>query len=663
MRIRLFIVLTCVFSLSKGNAQKVDIGKVSVAALEEKVHPIDTSAVAAIVFNKARTFFSYDPKDGFSINTENTFRIKIYKKEGLKWANYKLPYRIGYENLNDDRVEFSDCYTYNLENGKVVKTKLASEGTFKTAINKYWKEAAIAMPNVNVGSIVEFKYLLKSENIVEFPAFNFQQDIFVNYSEYTTQIPGFFVYKAVAKRSSELIFDSKEEGGSLSYTLTDGSQRTESVSFRQAKNTYSAYNISALKEEPFVDNIENYRLSVIHELEKTQFYQEPVKNYSMTWEGVAKTIYEDKDFGKELEEREYLRQDLSTILKGIESPDERLDKIFRFVQHKMNWNKKRGYYVDKGVKQAYSDGTGNNAEINFILISMLNYAGIKASPVLISTIDNGIPVFPNRTIFNYVIAAVEMDGKQILLDAADKNTTQNIIPLYAINWTGRLINQDGSTEEVKLIPNNASKKSTNLMTSIDDSGKMSGKYKTQRTDYEAFSFRNEYSGINQQNYLERFENEHQGIQISEYSIENDKDLAKPVMETFTFTTDNECEVIGDKMYINPKLFFTQSQNPFVQEKRYFPIYFGVPSQEKFNINIAIPDGYAVESIPKPIKLQTVDNMVSFVFNIEISNNNIQIAIIEACNSQYVALEYYADLKDFYKQMIDKQNEKIVLKKI
>jgi len=663
MRIRVIIVLLFVVSLSKGYAQKVDFGKVSVAALEEKVHPIDTSAVAAIVFNKSRTFFSYDPKDGFSINTENTFRIKIYKKEGLKWANYKLPYRIGYENLNDDRVEFSDCYTSNLENGKVVKTKLTGEGTFKTSINKYWKEAVITMPNVKVGSIVEFKYVLKSENIVEFPKFNFQQDIFVNYSEYTTQIPGFFVYKAVAKRSSDLIFDSKEEGGSLSYTLTDGSQRTESVSFRQAKNTYSAYNIPALKEEPFVDNIENYRLSVIHELEKTQFYQEPVKNYSMTWDGVAKTIYEDKDFGNELQEREYLKQDLALIIKDIESPNERLDVIFKFVQNKMNWNNKRGYYVDKGVKQAYIDGTGNTAEINFILISMLNFAGIKASPVLISTLDNGIPVYPNRTIFNYIIAAVEMDGKQILLDASNKNTTQNIIPLYAINWTGRLINQDGTAQEVKLIPSVLSKKWTSMMAVIDEKGKISGKYKVQRTDYEAFAFRDKFLGINKQNYLETLENDFKGIQISNYSIENDKDFPKPVIETFTFTTDSECEVIGDKMYINPKLFFTKTKNPFVQEEREFPIYFGFPSQERFNINIEIPNGYLVESIPKPIKLQTIDNMVSFIFNTDVANNSIQIAITKDSNKQLVSSGYYSVIKDFYKQMIDKQNEKIVLKKI
>ena len=132
---------------------------------------------------------------------------------------------------------------------------------------------------------------------------------------------------------------------------------------------------------------------------------------------------------------------------------------------------------------------------------------------------------------------------------------------------------------------------------------------------------------------------------------------------FNFTIDNQCEIIGDKRYINPQLFLTETKNPFVQEKRDYPIYFGYPTQEKFNINIEIPKGYAVESIPKAIKLQTRENVTSFTFNAEISNNNIQIVIVKESNKQLVSSGFYPVLKDFYKQMIDKLNEKIVLKKI
>lgn len=663
MKIKLLIHFLLSIYILNANAQEFKLGKVSIKELEEKAHPNDTTAAAAILFNKARTFFTYDIKNGFSINTENTFRIKIYKKEGLNWANYKLPYRSAYETLNDDRVEFSDAVTYNIENGKVVKTKLNREGVFKTSTNKYWKEASLTMPNVKSGSIIEFTYILKSENIVEFPDFMFQYNIPVNSSEYNVDIPGFFVYKAVAKRASEIISESKVTRGSLQFANENNSLRTESVSFEQQSNRHRAYYIPALKEEPFVDNIENYRISIQHELEKTQFYQEPVKDYSTTWEGVAKTIYSDKDFGKELKERNYIAQDAVQILKNVNSKNERLDVIFKFVQNKMNWNHKKGYYTDKGVKQAYIDGTGNAAEINFILMAMLNYAGIPTSPVLLSTIDNGVPMFPNRTIFNYVIAAAEIDGKQILLDATNKYTTNNILPQYTLNWTGRLLREDGSSEIIKLEPQVLSKKGVNMMVTLGENGVLSGKYRVLRTDYEAFSFREKYAGVNQQNYLENLENDFAGIEISNYNVENSTDASTAVSENFSFTTDNQSEIIGDKIYIDPLLFFTPTKNPFLQEKRDFPIYFGYPTQSKYNINITIPDGYVIETLPKSINLATGENVGSFVFNISATNNKIQIAITEELRSLLVSANFYKNLKGFYKQKIDKLNEKIVLKKI
>ena len=329
----------------------------------------------------------------------------------------------------------------------------------------------------------------------------------------------------------------------------------------------------------------------------------------------------------------------------------------------MNWNNKKGYYTDKGVKQAYTDRIGNDAEINFILMAMLNYAGIPTNPVLLSTLDNGIPIFPNRTVFNYVIAAAEIDGKQVLLDATNKYSTYYILPEYTLNWTGRLIRPDGTSEEIKLEPKFPSKKVINMMVSLDENAVLSGKYRVFRTDYEAFSFRERYAGVNQQNYIEQLENDHPGLQISDYSSDNIADVSKPVYENFNFSTNNQCEIIGDKMYINPQLFFTQTKNPFVQESREFPIYFGYTNQEKFNLNIEIPNGYAVESIPKPIKLQTNENVVSFVLNAEVTNIIIQIAIVKDFNKQIVSSGFYPVLKDFYKQMIDKLNEKIVLKKL
>lgn len=657
------LLLIALLFLSKASAQKMELGKVTKTELEEKFHPIDSSAVAAILFKKGKTIFEYDINNGFKIKNECVFRIKIYKKEGLSWANFEVPYYVGYENYNDDSVEFSNCVTYNLENGAIVKTKLSNEGSFKKKVNKYWNEASITMPNVKVGSVIEFKYILISENIVKFPDFDFQYEIPVNNVEYATGIPGFFVYKALATGFLEVKSDSKIASGYLNYADIHDHTRSNSVTFQQVNNSYNAYNIPALKKEPFVDNLQNYRFAIKNELEKTQFYEEPVKDYSQTWEGVAKSIYTDKEFGNELNTRSYFEQDLKTILNENLSENEKVAVIFKFVQHKMNWNNLEGYTTDKGVKKAYQENTGNVAEINFILISMLNYAGIIAKPVLLSTVDNGIPVFPNRIGFNHVIAAVEIDGKRILLDATNKFTLQNILPIEDLNWNGRLIRQDGTSEEINLAPNISSTNTLNMIVTVDALGEITGKYRVQKTDYEALTFREKYTGINKENYLEKVENDFNDLQINEYTIDNVNDLSKPIIENFTFTAANQCDLIANKIYINPLLFFTQTKNPFVQEVRQMPIYFGYPKQEKYNISIEIPEGYAVESIPKPIKIATGENLGLFIFNVLVQENKIQIQVTKELNKSIVSAEFYDVLKTFYQQMIDKQNEKIILKKI
>ncbi len=83
-----FLILFC-YTI---NAQEFKLGKVSIAELEQKAHPKDTSAVAAILFKKGVTSFEFSQENGFEVQTEVTMRIKIYKKDGYDWANKQIAF-------------------------------------------------------------------------------------------------------------------------------------------------------------------------------------------------------------------------------------------------------------------------------------------------------------------------------------------------------------------------------------------------------------------------------------------------------------------------------------------------------------------------------------------------------------------------------------------
>jgi hypothetical protein len=57
---------------------------------------------------------------GFYVH-ECQIRIKIYIKEGLSWANFEVPYYVGYESMSDDVVKFSNAVTYNPRELRLLK--------------------------------------------------------------------------------------------------------------------------------------------------------------------------------------------------------------------------------------------------------------------------------------------------------------------------------------------------------------------------------------------------------------------------------------------------------------------------------------------------------------------------------------------------------------
>lgn len=657
--ILLFLFLFC-WTMSS-SAQDFQLGKVTEAELQEKKHPKDSSAVAAVLYKKARTFFTYTVKTGFIANHEIKYRIKIYKKEGLKWATFAVPYYIGYEELTPDVIKFSDAVTYNLEQDKITKTKLTSEGNFVEKVNRYWKKTSITLPNVKVGSVIEFKYVHKSENIFKFPDMILQYDIPVNNFQYTTQIPEVYIYKTLLSGYNEVKNSSEISFGSTSYE--NEVKQTAHLSYKQINTNYTAHDLPALYEEDFVDNTDNYTSKIQQELERIRYTDQPDKDYSVTWEGVAKTIFKEKDFGDELLKGRYFASATRNIIEGKTTQTEKMEALFKHVQEKMNWDKTFGVYVDQGVEKAYQTSTGNVAEINFILINMLNLVGIQAKPVLVSTLDHGVPAFPGRSGFNYVIVGALVDGKDFLLDAAHKFTAPNILPLSLINWTGRMIQSDGTSTEINLMDRPISKSIVGLSVKIEANGRVTGMYKNQKTDFEALAFRENNADLTSEDQIEKLENKVKGLSVKDYNVTNLKtDFSKPLIESFAFELEHPFDVIGDKMYLNPVLFLKSLNNPFKSQDRKMPIYFGPTKQEKFIISIDIPEGYSVEFLPIPIKMAAQDEIASFSYNAKLEGNKLQVAVTNQINKVIVASEYYEMLKEFFQKSVDKLSEKIVLKK-
>ncbi|MEY2738774.1 MAG: hypothetical protein RL259_683 [Bacteroidota bacterium] len=640
---KIFVVFFTILFLQSVSSQKLKLGEVTIDELKQAVHPKDSSANAAYLFKIGKTQFNIDREGSWEIVTQVNVKIKIYKKEGLGQANQEIAYYVG--GISKERIYIDQAFTYNLVGNKIEKTRLKSEGEFKEEVNEKWTVKKITFPSVKEGSIIEFSYKLVSPFISNFNDWHFQSKIPVNFVQYDVYIPQYFRYRTVITGYETIKTEEKSIPG------TD---------FNSLKYTYSANDLEPIKEEEFVKNIDNYSSILKYELASIQYPNQPSKDVALNWEDVSKSIYENESFGRELDHKSYFEEELKPLIANLSNENEKLIKIFEFVQSRMNWNNKKGYNCELGVKKAFKDRVGNSADINLMLVSMLRYSGIDANPVVISTRSNGIAIFPSRFAFNFVLAGVKLKNTEniILLDATNKYTLPDLIPLETLNWYGRMLLRNGTSVEIPLEPKKQSNKTIVVLAEVEDEVNIKGKAREGLSEYYALLFKENYEALDENSIIEKYENKYQGTEIEDLVIKKEK--GKPINLTYSFLKNNAIEIIGEKLYLTPLLFYGMDENPFKSEKRKYPIEFDFQQKLNFNISIKIPENYDVESFPTPIVLKSSNNSFLFNFNGTVTNGMIQIVSSFEINSLLFSAEDYENIKSYFKEIISKQTEKIVL---
>jgi hypothetical protein len=439
-------------------------------------------------------------------------------------------------------------------------------------------------------------------------------------------------------------------------TKTSTIQTTENVA------EYNLRDLPALKEEPYVDNIDNYRFLITYELKSVQFPNSGLKEYSTTWDEVIKTINKSDNFGKQLVKTKFLKEDVLRIKSMGTGLIEITNNTFDFVKNKMNWDGYYGKYTNEGIEKAYKESTGNVSEINLLLVTMLRESGVKANPVLVSTRKNGVPIFPTLEGFNYVIACAEIGGEDILLDATEKLITPGELPKRALNWEGTLVLEDGRSRKINLYPKKLSQGNTIMNVTINEDGSLLGKQRSSFTNLEALKYRKNYKKYTKDEYVEEIINTYAFDDVVDFEVKNIEELNKPIMETYSFEFDEGVDVIGNEIYISPLFFLKMAANPFKLEERNYPVNFVYPQSRKKIINIKTPVGYKATSLPEPIKMSLPDGMGSFMFNITEIEGGLNVISSFKINTAIIPAYKYLELKEFYNQRVMKEAEKVVLTK-
>lgn len=675
MNIKDTVLILFLLTINIATAQDYKFGKVSKEELEETIYKNDSTIDAAVLYRELKVHYPFRQDEGFTKYVEVFERVKIYNAEGFKFATIKNKL---YDETSEkeEQIEGLKAYTYNLEGGKVKDVKLKKDGIFEEKTNQFWKSHKFTMPNLKEGSIIEYTYRIESP-FMSIDDVDLQYDIPIKRSKIEIFTPEFFifnkknnpksVYKPVLIESSmnrtEVLKSSQVSITSGRGYQTSTNDSNPDWKFTQNKIEIIDTDISALKTENYVDNINNYRGKLIMEYIAYKKQDGITKYFSKTWEDVSKTIYNSSSFGDQLSKEGYFKDDVDAIVNSTTDKNEIIDKIYSLVKSKVKWNGFTGYKSNENLRKAYKNGSGNVGDINLMLVAMLRYAGISANPVLLSTRDNGIPLAPTLDGFNYVICRVSLDEGYMLLDGTSNYSTANILPERAINWQGRVIDERGFSDWISLKPSKVSDDIIQMNINIQDDFSIKGKLREKLTNYLALDYRENYAKVKPESVITKLEKEKGDIVIENLDIKNKTNRSKPILVSYDFKLENAVEEIGGKLYFSPLLFFGENTNVFLQNTREYPIDLIYPRNTKYRISIDLPEGYEVESLPENAKfvLNTTEGEFSYV--IVLNGKTIQLILNSNIKNTLIIPEGYPEFKKFVQLSSEKREEKIVLTKI
>jgi hypothetical protein len=159
------ILLLFLFNQSHLLAQEklnVKFGKVTVDDFDIKSPLIDSSTNAVVVADVGKSEFTANTNDlTFSLMFTGKKRIKIINKNGFEAATIIIPLYV--IDNKSEKLEQLKASTFNIEDNKVVETRIDKASVFTENHSKNWVYKKFTFPALKEGSIIEYSYHIKSD--------------------------------------------------------------------------------------------------------------------------------------------------------------------------------------------------------------------------------------------------------------------------------------------------------------------------------------------------------------------------------------------------------------------------------------------------------------------------------------------------------------------
>ena len=662
----LAFAILCLF-ISQAFAQeksKIKFGKITAEDFKQNVYNLDSSANAVVIADIGSTEIIGNTKGSFSLEFKNYRRAHILNKNGYDIADVEI--RIYTDGSAEEELRSLKAVTYNLENGKVVETKLETRSAvFKDKINKNLVIKKFTFPNIKEGSIIEYEYKLNSDFIFNLQPWDFQSEYPCLWSEYNVSMPEFYYYVTLTQGYQPFyIQDRKDRRDNFSVTdnATTGASDRSSFSAGVTDFRWVMKDVPALKEESYTSTIDNHLSRIQFQLAELRDPFIP-KKIMGTWQQACTDLLKDEDFGYSLNrDNGWLNDVMEEAIRGANTNLEKARNIFAYIRDNMTCTNYSRKYLEKPLKTVLKARNGNEAEINLLLTAMLLKAGLTADPVMLSTRSHGYsyPLYPMMDRFNYVISRLDIDGKFYYLDASQPRMGFGRLGYESYNGHARVINEAATPVELRA-DSLLEGKLTSVFIINDEKGNLTGSMQQAPGYYESYSLRNRIKDKGKEQLFSDIKKAFNAdIEIAEPVIDSLDKYDQPLGIRYKFDLKTEGE---DIIYFNPMFGEAWKENPFKSAQRTYPVEMPYAIDETYLLRLDVPKGYTIDELPKQILVKLNENDDGlFEYRLSESNGAISLRSRIRLKRAFFMPDEYETLREFFNLVVKKHSEQIVFKK-
>jgi hypothetical protein len=578
-------------------------------------------------------------------------RVKILTEAGKRYADVRIEYPGHYFSIAEvqGRTIHGDGAIIPFT-GKPYQKQIAGSK------NDTLAESVFTMPDVQVGSILEYRYVLRYNAMsASPPQWYIQRDLFLRTGKYEF-LP-----------SSHDLINSRGDifhGAVYTTVLPKG----DAVKYIPAQDRYELVvrNVPPIPQEDLMPPLHSLSYRVL-------FYYTAAHSPDEYWNTEGR--YWSKDVNKFMSS-----PNLSAVAGKIVSPSDpeqqKVAKIYDAVMQLENTNFTRGHTraenKAQGIKIKTADDIweqkrGDADEITLLFVALARAAGMKASAMLVTDREREIFDVNYLTMFQLQdeIAVVQVDGKEQYFDPGERYCAIGQLHWKHTSTKGmRQTDKGTAIADTPAAPYSKAQTTRVAQLQLDPDGKVHGSIRIILSGAPALYWRQRALVSDETEVKKEFEDDLRETIAPGADVKLNHFIGLADWKSLLLA---QVEVSGSlgtatsKRVFLPSNFLEAGTKPLlVHDKRETPVYLRYASAVQDTVTIELPKNLAIESVPKDATIPLPNNAL-YTAKYEAKGNTYSVTRLLIVANFLFSPSDYSGLKDFFQKVNGQDQEQAVLK--